>query len=78
VTDEDDKNITLMGIRKQVKGQKLTEDEQLAIENHARFMIQLRRLIQHVMDYWGRWLILMIGGTLTAEYSGLINIIGGK
>jgi len=74
-TVSDDKNLTIIGMRKQAKGEKLSEEELFAVERHQRFMIALRKFIEHMMDYWRRWLTLLVSGIVTAEYSGLINVV---
>ena len=79
MSDEEDSNKTILGIRKQIRGEKLTEGEQLAVENHARFMIALRRFIQHVVNYWRRWLIIAItsaiGGWSLSDFFGYSVVI---
>lgn len=73
--DKKKNNLTLMGFRSISEGKKLTDEQKLALENHFRFMIALRKFIEHMIQYWKQWLALIITSSIGAEISGLINVV---
>lgn len=86
MADDDDKpknSETLIGIRKISDGKKLTEREKLAVENHTRFMIKLRKFLErmevlknNIIKYWLLYLLSAIGGgTGVMEFINNINVV---
>lgn len=78
MSDDDGKskrNLTLMGFRSISDGKEPTEEQKLALENHMRFMIGLRKFIEHMLQYWKQWVVFIISSAIGAEISGLINVV---
>jgi len=61
---DNDKNKTLLGMRAISEGKEPTEEQKLALENHARFMIAFRHFIEHMVNYWKRWILFLLGSLI--------------